>query len=106
MAVEIVYEIQEDENEFLVYPRLYKVFKNDGEEISKFLAEFAEAPEESVIAYIKEFKSRLSELVSAIPEAKYASVEEQAEFQKINQMALYLIRAIPTQPTDTYSENE
>lgn len=95
MALEITYETSVDSNEVFPFPRMYKVYKDDGQEISKSLAEFSEASEGSVSSYILEFKEYVSQLVLSLPEVDEIDTDTEKTIRTIVSAMSYLRGAVP-----------
>jgi hypothetical protein len=108
MAIEIVFEAfsDADSSESLPYPKLYKVIRQDGEEINRTLADFSDATEEEASAYILEFKSFISSLVSEIPEVKALSIEAERTVKTISLAISYLRGALPTEQPEEQPEEQ
>jgi hypothetical protein len=108
MAFEVRFEafLDAESNENLPYPMLYKVIRQDGEEISRTLAEFSDATEEDASAYILEFKSFISGLISAIPETKILSTEAEKTIKTISLAISYLRGALPTEQPEEQPEEQ
>lgn len=95
MAIELAYETISNPEELMGYPKLYKVYREDGVEVVKALAEFADAPEEDVVRYIKTFKTYLKSLVDSIPEVKTLPKDSDYVLNEIEHITSYLNGAIP-----------
>ena len=95
MALEIVYETFVDTGEVFVFPRMYKVYKDDGQEVAKSLAEFSEAPEGSVSSYILQFKEYVADLIASIPEVDEIDVDGEQKLRTIVSAMSYLRGAVP-----------
>jgi hypothetical protein len=95
MALEVIYETFTDPGEIFVFPRMYKVYKEDGQELSRSLAEFSEASEGSVSSYILEFKQHISELLLSLPEAEEIDAEAENTLRTIVSAMSYLRGAVP-----------
>jgi hypothetical protein len=74
---------------------MYKIIKDGDTEVARVLADFLEAPEESVQSYISDFKLSISEMLSSIPEVKYADSDTTKKLTALVRLAAYLESCIP-----------
>ena len=105
MALEIVYETSRNVEDIFDYPKMYKVYKNDGMELDRSFAEFASAPQEVVVSYIIQFKEYVSELLSSVPDSPIADSTTQKKIQTLLNAGSYLRSAMPGEvPVDPGQE--
>jgi hypothetical protein len=95
MAVETIYETVIDSENPLDYPKMYKVIKEGDQEYARVLAEFAEAPEGVVSAYISTFKTYILSLVESISEIDVSDREWEAKVNTLISAGAYLRGAVP-----------
>jgi hypothetical protein len=105
VALEIIYETSRNVEDIFDYPKMYKVYKDGDVEIDRSFAEFSLAPEESVVAYIVQFKEYVAELLSSIPDSPTADYTTERKIQTLLNVGSYLRSAIPGElPIDSEQE--
>jgi hypothetical protein len=97
MTIAITYETHRDLDNPFDYPRMYKLIKDDNTEIARSYAEFSDAPEEAVQAYLVEFKAYILDIVSSIPEVKYADTDTRKRITTLERISSYLNGAMPAE---------
>jgi hypothetical protein len=107
VALEIVYETIKNNENIFDYPKMYKVYKDNNVEVDKIFAEFDQAPQDAVLAYLTEFKSYVSDLILSIPDEPVASKDTEKKIAALLGVGSYLRSAMPTvviEDEDTPSE--
>jgi hypothetical protein len=82
MAIEISYETYTNDTA-AEYPIMYKVFRDDGQEVGRSVAAFEELPAGVGASYILEFKEYMANMISQIPDADSMTAIERSNIVKL-----------------------